>query len=489
MGLTAVISVATHDRVARGREWLNARRPAEETLIIGATLGAANELARGLARQKQASFGYHRLSLGQLASALAQPVLTAQQTVLLGALGTRAVANRVIHKSSEAGELGRYAKLTNGPGFARAISNVITEVRLDQIEADALSHILPELRALLQAYERELADHWFADWPAVLRLAASAAKDPGYRHQLLGLPTLLLDVPLTTASEIALARALGARCPEMLVTVPAMDSMTIARLRSDLGADIIDLDSRGASPSGLKQKDNGSLLRLQRHIFNDVAALLEAQLDEQVVIFSAPGESRECVEIVRRVLALAKEGIAFDRMAVLLRSPQEYRSHLEEAFGRANVPIYFARGAVRPDPAGRAFHALLCCAAENLSAQRFAEYLSLSQVPNAKADGAPPEPMLATDRWVAPDQDLIPRAVAEALGEGPEPQIASATPGDPDKDPVIAGQLRAPRRWERLLVEAAVIGGRERWQNRIAGLAQDLRNRLAEIEARMKHRL
>ena len=52
----------------------------------------------------------------------------------------------------------------------------------------------------------------------------------------------------------------------------------------------------------------------------------------------------------------------------------------------------------------------------------------------------------------------------------------------PDKDPVIAGQLRAPRRWERLLVEAAVIGGRERWRNRITGLAQELRNRLAEIE-------
>src|SRR5262249_36400992 len=58
----------------------------------------------------------------------------------------------------------------------------------------------------------------------------------------------------------------------------------------------------------------------------------------------------------------------------------------------------------------------------------------------------------------------------------------SAVSGDPDKVPVIAGQLRAPRRWERLLVEAAVIGGRERWRNRIAGLAQQLRSQLTEIE-------
>jgi uncharacterized protein GlcG (DUF336 family) len=32
----------------------------------------------------------------------------------------------------------RYVKLTSGPGFARAIANVITELRLEQIEPDAL---------------------------------------------------------------------------------------------------------------------------------------------------------------------------------------------------------------------------------------------------------------------------------------------------------------------------------------------------------------
>ena len=34
------------------------------------------------------------------------------------------------------------------------------------------------------------------------------------------------------------------------------------------------------------------------------------------------------------------------------------------------------------------------------------------------------------------------------------------------------GQLRAPRRWERLLVDAAVIGGRDRWRRRIRGACQ-----------------
>jgi hypothetical protein len=47
--------------------------------------------------------------------------------------------------------------------------------------------------------------------------------------------------------------------------------------------------------------------------------------------------------------------------------------------------------------------------------------------------------------------------------------------------PVITGQLRAPRRWEHFLMEAAVIGGRERWRRRIDGLANDLRLKLAEL--------
>lgn len=481
MGVTVVTSSASYRRIACGRDWLEARAPAEEVLIIAATLGAANEVARSVAQSKGASFGYHRMTLGQLAATLARPALVAQTAVPLGALGIQAIANRAIHKLSEVGGLGRYAKLANGPGFARAISNVIKELRLEQIGPDALTRVVPDLSAFLQAYERELADHWFVDWPGVLRLAASEAADHGFRHQLLSLPTFLLDVPVTTACDLAIVRALCARAPEMLITVPANDASTLARLQAGRGTEVVDLDSRAASEPALKQKESGSLLRLQRHLFNDAGPAPGVQIDDEVAVFSAPGESRECVEIVRRTLTLARDGVALDRIAVLLRSPQEYQSHLEEAFGRANVPVYFARGAVRPDPAGRAFHALLCCASENLSARRFAEYLSLSQVPDAKPDGTPPEAAPSSERWVAPDQEFIPRAVADALSDETFPQSRSATSNDPDKDPVIAGQLRAPRRWERLLVETAVIGGRERWQKRIDGFAQELRSQLEEI--------
>src|SRR5215467_15374154 len=89
MGLTVVTSAAGRHRIARAGDWLHARQPAEEVLIIGPTLGAANELTRGLAQEKRASFGYHRLTLGQLASALARPALSARRTVPLAGAACR----------------------------------------------------------------------------------------------------------------------------------------------------------------------------------------------------------------------------------------------------------------------------------------------------------------------------------------------------------------------------------------------------------------
>jgi RecB family exonuclease len=122
----------------------------------------------------------------------------------------------------------------------------------------------------------------------------------------------------------------------------------------------------------------------------------------------------------------------------------------------------------------------LRCAAEGLSAQRFAEYLSLAQVPDADREGTPPGAAPRSDRWVTPDYDLVLLRPADTANEDIDTQTENSVPGN-NTGPVVAGQLRAPRRWERFLVEAAVIGGRERWRRRIDGLANDLRLKLVEL--------
>ena len=137
-----------------------------------------------------------------------------------------------------------------------------------------------------------------------------------------------------------------------------------------------------------------------------------------VTFFSASGEALESIEIARRILASA---LPFDSCAVLLRSPGRYQPLIEDAFRRAGIGTWFTRGTVRPDSAGRSFLALLHCAEEGLTASRFGEYLSHEQ----KA---------------------------------------------------------YPYGWEKLLVDAAVIGGRDRWGRRLSGLLAELQDLLMEAD-------
>jgi ATP-dependent helicase/nuclease subunit B len=474
MTVRVLVSSMSHRRIARARAWLEAREPAEEVLIVGANLDAANEVARGVAQMKGAAFGWHRLSLTQLAAALAAPTLAARSTVPVSRLGTQAMAARVVHALAASGALGRYASVAQGPGFARAIASVVMELRLAKVDRDQLRSVSLELATLLETYESNLAEAALTDWAGVLISAVEAVMSRDFAHRLVGWPTLLLDVPLTSEAELAFVRSLGSRTSEILVIMPAADESTLTRLRKGLRVELENLDDGDSSP--------GNLARLQRHIFNEETISDILAPDGQVVVFSAPGEGRECVEIARRILDLAKGGLAFDRMAVLLRSPEEYRASLEEAFARAGVPAHFARGSVRPDPSGKAFCVLLHCAAEGLSARRFAEYLSLGQVPDATAAGTPPESAPRSERWVPPDAELVPTPLAEALGDQPALSPSDIEPvGRTDSGPVTDGQLRAPWRWERLLVEAAVIGGRQRWRARIEGLANDLQIKFAEL--------
>jgi CRISPR/Cas system-associated exonuclease Cas4 (RecB family) len=134
--------------------------------------------------------------------------------------------------------------------------------------------------------------------------------------------------------------------------------------------------------------------------------------------------------------------VPFDQLAILLRNPDRYQPMIEDALRRADIPAWFSQGTARPHPSGRAFLALLGCAAEKLSASRFAEYLSLGQVPEA-----PDAP-----RWVGPEDELLGSLAGEPGETAPE------------------AHRPTPWRWERLLVDAAVIGGKDRWERRLNGL-------------------
>ena len=470
MNAITVTSAANRTRLARARAWLEGRAIAEEVLVIGGSIEAANELARSLANRKRSAFGWHRLTMAQLVATMALPQLTARGLASISRVGTEATVARVVHRLKSERRAGRFDPIAGTPGFPRAIATVITELRLARLSPDDVASVAPDVAPLLAAYEAELAEMGLTDWAGMLALAVGGVP----AHRLSDLPVLMLDVPSGSEAEACFLKALAAAAPEILATVPAADEPTLARFRDELHWGIEDLDL-GSVPGPA-----AALGRLQCNLFKEGVIPAAVEPATGVDIFSAPGEGRECVEIARRVLARAREGITFDRIAVLLRSPKEYRANLEEAFDRAGIPVHFARGARRPDPAGRAFFALLRCTIEGLSARRFAEYLSLGQVPDATPNGSPPAATPRGDRWIDPDTEAATDETAEEPPETATERTADV-PGNGTEPAVRNGQLRAPRRWEQLLVEAAVIGSRDRWRRRLDGLANELRARLAEL--------
>ncbi|WP_394828506.1 PD-(D/E)XK nuclease family protein [Pendulispora albinea] len=431
---------------------------------MGPTLEVAAEVAREAGAQVRRTFGWERTTLARMAAALAAPELAARGLVPSGRLTLEALSTRVVHRLAEKGELGRFAAVADRPGLPRALARTFNELRMAKTEPRALGET--DLQRLCDAFAAELEADRIADRALIFELAVTAALDRTTSHPFLDVPMLLVDLPLRSVLETELLTALALRAEQVLATFPEGDQRTEQHLGEALAVRAVRL----TDPS------RTTLSRLQRGLFSPTTET--GEVDDAVEMLSAPGESRECIEIARRILREAARGVPFDRMAIVLRAPVAYRAHLVEALRRAAIPAYFARGTVRPDSAGRAFLALLWCAIEKLSARRFSEYLSLSEVPGADEGGRPPPPLAGTERWVVPDDEFLPSALERTAEDEPQEEEAAVVSHSPSSLAVVGGTLRAPYRWERLIVDAAVIGGRKRWESRLGGRAKSLEREL-----------
>lgn len=465
---TSIRIVTARDaRLRRGaaRALLVACPPATEVRLVGSTHEAADDLVRELAADGQPTFGIARLTLGQLAHDVAWQPLATSALARATDVGVEAVAARAAFEASRRGELPFLGELRELPGFPRALAATLTDLRAASIEPGALANAAaagPDLAALLGHYEQELARESIADGATLYGLAADALALAGSP------PTVLLDVAVTSRAVATFVIALARAAPAFLATVPHGDLHTLRWL------------APLADPEALPETaPHGSLGRLRHYLF--VAGRPPEQpLDAEVSFLSAPGEARECVEIARRIHSLAATGLPFDRIAVLLRAPEAYAAPLQSALRRAAIPAYFARGSRRPDPAGRAFLALLHCAAEGLSTHRFAEYLSLGQVPDLDLGSAPPRP---EPRWEAPVDDALRTPVQMSLFSPIAEPPPAPSGGTAEDEPAAAsdGTLRAPHRWEEYLVESAVIGSIDRWRRRLGGYEAETRLKLEEL--------
>lgn len=466
---TVFRSPRAHERKERALAHLRARRPGAEGLALAGSLDALTDLYALLAREGRSAFGEHRTTLARLAAQIAAPRLAARELAPAGPLPLEALCARVVAALKQRSALGRFTAVAERPGLPRALARTLREARAAGWGSRDIAKVDVDLAAIHEEYEAELVRHGLADRAVVLRTATARVLEGD--TPFARLPLLLYDMPLTPGLESDFVRALAKGSPDVLATVPEGDVQSEAALARALDAAV---ERPAAEAAG------SSLERLQEYLFEE-RELPRAELGPDVLVLSAPGESRECVEIARALRDEAERGTPFDEMAVLLRTPGSYRAHLMEALRRAGVPAAFTFGTKTPDPAGRALLALLACAAEDFSAQRFAEYLSLGEVPDATDEGEPPPALPATERWAVPDEEMIPLAMARAAPTE-EDLEGEAVPVFAETAPVAAGSLRTPRRWEHFLTEAAVIGGEPRYEERLDRLAKQLRTALAEQE-------
>ena len=101
-------------RLAEARAWLVARVE-RGALVVSASRGAADDLARGVALERGGAVGLHRFSFAQLAASLAAPVLAARGIAPATRIGSEAVAARAAFEAAKENGLEDFAPIASTP--------------------------------------------------------------------------------------------------------------------------------------------------------------------------------------------------------------------------------------------------------------------------------------------------------------------------------------------------------------------------------------
>lgn len=523
-GRRIFVSPRAEERIAVARAALEELAGGSMGLVLAPTQEAADELVRAVALKRSALFAVERLMLNRLLGLLAADYAAENRMAFLTRLGARAVAARAIFRLRDDPRMQQFGGVNMLPGFATALAaahQTLKENRVDSSRLRSFGGAGEALAALLEQFEEELIAARLLDRAGMIDAAIESLKI-GAGRRFSGVSLVLLDLAIESLRERDLIAALAANSPAVIATVPFGDERSGKLLAEALDLKAIGHPETAAAEEGTLRLPT-SLARLQHYLFEAMTPA-EAPPDESVTARSAAGEMQECVEIVRDILAAAKNGTPFDRIAVLLHAPERYAPYMREALARTGIPAWFARGASLPEPGGRALLALLNCAAERFSARRFAEYLSLAQLPEterplqpgnsaaanrqpkAALRSRPDDPRLTHPPLRSPGQGLLfpkpgggtqaradrPAAAIGQLSGGFVPAEADYMPAgleiaanpslEADPNPDADTALRAPWRWEQLLVDAAVVNGRERWEKRLQGLENELRLQRGEVE-------
>ena len=175
----AVQSGSARIRLREAHQFVAEFAAGTEVLLLGASRGAVDDLARAIAMEKGATFGLHRLSFTQLAARLAAAQLAASGHAPSSALGYEAVAARAAFEATKDEALDYFSPVSSTPGFPKALARTLQELRLAGVATGPLSGLLrsgPDLADLLERVETLMADAGASDRASLFATAAKALK-------------------------------------------------------------------------------------------------------------------------------------------------------------------------------------------------------------------------------------------------------------------------------------------------------------------------
>jgi hypothetical protein len=272
------LSRAAARRRDRAVAFLTGLPAGTEVLIVSASRGAADDVARELARRTPATFGIHRFSLTQLAARLAATRLAASGLAPATALGRHAIAARAVFEARQAGALDYFSPVAAMPGFAPALTRTLQDLRMADVRAGAIRNAGeggPDIAGLYDAAVAQFALGGSADRASLFRVARDVLESGAAFCERKAI--LLTDVGVDTPVERAFVETLLERASIWLACTPT-DDVAVRRA----------LEAIASTTERDEEVGSGELNRLRQFLFQSTEPP-RVERGNDVVFFSAPG--------------------------------------------------------------------------------------------------------------------------------------------------------------------------------------------------------
>ena len=464
--------------------------------VLAPTHEQAHDVVRHVLADVPASLGVERAGWIGFSVRLATPALIARGLTPVSGLGFEAIVARVVARARETSSLTYFAEASRHPGFVPALARTLDDVRRAALPAASLDDGTTkgrDLASLLGAVEAAMGELRHADRADVLALATEAVqRDEGSD---LALPLVLVDPPLASRRDVALAQALVARSRDALVTAPDGDPW-VRRLIDGLATSVavIDPADHATTPEALRRVHVGlfSIVRCRppggrrRHLRG---VPVGARRGPRV---RRGGARRARARRARH--ALRPHGRR-DARARAVRQPSRDRAAPR---GRASVlrSRHAASGSGRPRHAraARVRRRRISRHAASPSTSPSGRSPAIGRDASAGRDRSPSGPPASLRGWGGrtprrgvPTRPCFPTR-RRRLGSACRMRRHRLTPArttprapmpmptaEADGDRATPG--RSPWRWEAILNDAQVIGGADRWERRLRGHREHLKVR------------